>query len=438
MPAALVRSGSSERTDTRADESSAQVRRLEHDASPPQVAAGGSRVLYVSGQPLVPSKLGPARRNHHVIAQLSRFYQVSVVGIGEDADAATLRAGCPGSLDDVRFVRARRSSNLKFVYKVWRTASGRCDFVPAGEPALRRTFADMMATTRFDAVVLSSVLLGPLVSTASTQVIADTHNVEFDVHRRTAAHSDRLLRRAYAAAQWRWTRNAERRFGRQARLLLATSERDRHLFESELQIEGPVVIPNGIDLEEFRPVPAVRNPIILFSGLMSYYPNQQGIRWFLDEVFPSLLGAVPRVKLVVAGAAPPQWLLARRSGNVEVTGRVEDMRPYIASAAVVIAPLHIGGGTRVKILEAQAMRRPVVSTTIGAEGLRQRDGHTLLLGDDARDFARHVARLLQDPGAADQIAEHGYRHVVANFDWNAIGEQLARVLNVRLGLTSRV
>ena len=113
------------------------------------------------------------------------------------------------------------------------------------------------------------------------------------------------------------------------------------------------------------------------------------------------------------------------------------MRPHIAAAGVVIAPLAIGGGTRVKILEAQAMARPVVSTTIGAEGLGQRDGDSILIGDDAESFAGHVVRVLSDPEAAARIASAGRRHVVQHFDWNRIGERLNRILDERIGLRSK-
>jgi glycosyltransferase involved in cell wall biosynthesis len=167
---------------------------------------------------------------------------------------------------------------------------------------------------------------------------------------------------------------------------------------------------------------------------LSYYPNQQGVRWFLDHVFPLVLRQVPNARVIVAGAAPPSWLLSRRCARVEVTGQVADMRPYIRSAAAVIAPLMIAGGTRVKILEAQAMARPVVSTSVGAEGLLQRAGDTLLIGDDAETFGRHVRDLLTNPVEAYALALRGRAHVERLFDWNRIGERLEQLLGLHFGL----
>jgi glycosyltransferase involved in cell wall biosynthesis len=194
-------------------------------------------------------------------------------------------------------------------------------------------------------------------------------------------------------------------------------------------------VPNGIDLVEFRPHAPARSPVILFSGLMSYYPNQQGVRWFLDSVLPRVRREVPNARVVIAGASPPKWLIARREIGVDVTGAVVDMRPQFAAASVVIVPLKIGGGTRVKILEAQAMERPVVSTAVGAEGLAQRHDETILLGDDEESFAAHVIRLLKDRSTAARIARGGRRHVVQHFDWDRIGNELNRLLTARVGLS---
>jgi len=177
-----------------------------------------------------------------------------------------------------------------------------------------------------------------------------------------------------------------------------------------------------------------RPETVLFSGLMSYYPNDQAVRWFLNAVLPLIRRQVPHVQITIAGAGPRPWLKARASTNIEVTGTVPDMRPYIARSSVVVAPLHIGGGTRVKILEAQAMCKPVVSTAIGAEGLNLVDGESVLLADDPKKFSSHVVQLLQNPGLAHKISKGGYAHVCRYFSWNDIGEKLNHVLQSHLGL----
>jgi glycosyltransferase involved in cell wall biosynthesis len=395
------------------------------------------RLLYVSASRLVPAKLGPARRNHHIIDQLARFYNVSVISVGTPTEYQHFMSEFGHRLADVRFVAVPSSRLRKALVKVWRTATGRSDFLPSREVALRRAVRERTTAERFDAIVLSTLLLRTLPLPADVPVIGDTHNVEFDVFRRTASTAGGAIRRSYAWCQARLTANEERKCGRRASLVLATSSRDARLFNDALGLADVEVVPNGIDLDEFRPaeqlVPA---PVIIFSGLLSYYPNQQGARWLLDEVLPLVRRRVPGVKLVIAGAAPPAWLLERRSPAVDVTGPVADMRPHLARATVAAAPLMIGGGTRVKILEALAMAKPVVSTTIGAEGLGLVHDETVLIGDDAATFATQLVQALTDRDRMARLTQAGRQHVIEHFDWNRIGEQLQRVLADRLGLVS--
>ena len=397
-----------------------------------------SRVLYVSAAPPVPSKIGPARRNFHIIDQLARFYDVSVLSLGSERHAAMFGEAFRARVPRAHFAPYRGGTRQNFARKVWRTLANRCDFGPTREPALRRLCGEVAGDGAFDAIVLSSVLLRGLPLPAGVPIVGDTHNVEFDVLRRTAGSADAWGRRAYASAQWRATRREESRAARGVDLLMATSERDARVFGDELAVSDVEVVPNGIDLAEFAPASRAGQPgVILFSGLMSYYPNQQAVRWFLDRVFPTVLRHVPGATLVVAGAAPPRWLLDRAGARLRVTGAVPDMRPFLEEASVFVAPLRIGGGTRVKILEAQAVGRPVVSTAIGAEGLMARHGESILISDDPDVFAGHVRDVLTDDGLAGRIADEGRRGVVRHYDWNHIGDHMQRLLQRRAGLVAR-
>jgi glycosyltransferase involved in cell wall biosynthesis len=396
-----------------------------------------SRVLYISYASPMNGRLGPARRHYHMVEQLSRFYDLHLLSIGTPSDAVALARRFGSRVSRATFVEPTRSAVPKHVRKLWRTLRGECDFLPAAEPVLRREARLLTSPARCDAVLLSSVLLRRLPLAGGVPVIADTHNAEFDVLRRTAASSDTWMRRQYATWQMAATRREERRCGRAVDLVLATSDRDRRLFEEELELPHVAVIPNGIDLGEFDPGETTPSPgAIVFSGLMSYYPNQQAVRWFLDEIFPLVLRRVPAARFVVAGAAPPGWLHARASDHVDVTGRVPDIRPYLRAASVVVVPLRIGGGTRVKILEAQAMRRPVVSTTIGAEGLGLSPGESILLEDDAHEFADRVVDLLTDASLAARITANAWAHAASHFNWSDIGERLSGVLQSSIGLTA--
>lgn len=401
-------------------------------------APAASRVLYIAYASPAPTRLGPARRHFHILQQLARFYDVHFLCIGDRTEAEACERQFGDCVPAFTFVPRSPGRRRRHARKVARTLLGRCDFLPALETGLQEACGQVTAAHRFDAIVLSSVLLGSLPLPAGVPLIADTHNVEFDVLRRTASDADHLLLRHYARRQWRATRREERRCGEGVDLLLATSRRDRDVFERELGLRHVAVVPNGIDLTEFVPPDDGPQPdTILFSGLMSYYPNQQAIRWFLDEVFPAVLRRRPGARLVVAGAAPPRWLSALAGPHVEVTGFVPDIRPHVARAAVVVAPLRIGGGTRVKILEALAMGRPVVSTTIGAEGLDLVHGSSVLFAEEPGAFAEAILAVLADAELARQLGARGRQHVVDHFDWDRIGEGAHTLLASRVGLAGR-
>lgn len=327
---------------------------------------------------------------------------------------------------DVRafYVRPAGPRALQIARKLMRTATLRCDFLPPTQRALRSELSAIVSREHFDAVVLSHLLMADVSLPEDTVVIADSHNVEFDVLRRIARARGSPVRRAYATVQGAATKRAEARCGLRVHSLLATSGRDKALFQHELGLAA-VVIPNGIDLSEFQRVVASEGPpTILFAGLMSYHPNDEAIRWFLDAVLPLVQQQRPDVRMVVAGAAPASWLRRRACETLWVTGPVDDMRPHLRAATVVVAPIRHGGGTRVKILEAMATGRPVVSTSIGCEGLGITHENGVLIADDSRGFADMVLRVLGDADLAARLVDDGHTHVTRYFDWDAIGTQL--------------
>jgi glycosyltransferase involved in cell wall biosynthesis len=189
------------------------------------------------------------------------------------------------------------------------------------------------------------------------------------------------------------------------------------------------VVPNGVDLDFFRP--SARStlrepPTLLFFGAIDYYPNTDAMHFFLRDVFPHLLERYPHVRLCIVGRKPPESISAYRSANVEVTGVVDDVRPWLERADVVVVPLRIGGGTRLKILEAMAMGKAVVSTALGAEGLAVTPEHDLLVADDAPAFVAQIGRLLDDPALRLRVGASARRLVASRYSWKAAVEGLSR------------
>jgi hypothetical protein len=203
---------------------------------------------------------------------------------------------------------------------------------------------------------------------------------------------------------------------------LACSEKDAQLIRRDAPEVPMVVIPNGVDLSTFVPSRHLESqcPTLLYVGAMDYYPNSDAVQFFIKTMYEPLRRAVVNLRVQVVGHTPPPDIrqLAELPG-VEVTGSVPDVRPYYEQATVFIVPLRLGGGTRLKIVEAMAMGLPVVSTTIGAEGLDVRPGEDILIADDAASFTDAVLRLLKDADLRDRIAEGG-QVLARRYDWTIL------------------
>jgi glycosyltransferase involved in cell wall biosynthesis len=186
------------------------------------------------------------------------------------------------------------------------------------------------------------------------------------------------------------------------------------------------VVPNAVDLEYFRARPEAPGPephSICFFGAINYFPNTDGLQFFLKEIFPLVLARLPGAKLSVVGHTP-QDLFQLQSATVDMKGFVPDVRVEVERAAVVIAPLRIGGGTRLKILEAMAMSKPVVSTPQGAEGLDVSDGRELLLADGPAAFADQLVRLLEDAALGRRLGAAARHLVEQRYGWGASAARL--------------
>lgn len=185
------------------------------------------------------------------------------------------------------------------------------------------------------------------------------------------------------------------------------------------------VISNGVDLDYFVPSRELPEPFsLVFTGMMAYMPNHEGITWFLDDVFPRVRRALPDARLYIVGKDPPASLRQRASAQVVVTGTVPDVRPWLRRATASIVPLRSGGGTRLKISEALAMKKPVVTTRIGCEGIDVVDGESVLIADGAASFADAVVRLLTDAELRARLGSSGHDLVCRRYGWSAIGEEV--------------
>jgi glycosyltransferase involved in cell wall biosynthesis len=223
----------------------------------------------------------------------------------------------------------------------------------------------------------------------------------------------------------------EREYVSRAEHVLAVSENDRDFFLKYAPEDRMSVIPTGVDIDYFSPSDGEEDPYsIIFTGSMDWIANEDGIVFFIEDVLPLVRKRFPRAKLWIVGRRPTSRLrqIGRSARDVEVTGTVDDIRPYLARGSVYVVPLLIGGGTRIKIFEAMAAGKAVVSTTIGAEGLPVQHGENILLADDAETLARSVADLLGDAVRRKNMGAAARKLVSENYSWKAVGKSMARVL----------
>jgi glycosyltransferase involved in cell wall biosynthesis len=295
-------------------------------------------------------------------------------------------------------------------------------------PSVVRRIRDLLQTRRFDLIHVDSIMLSrylPLVRGAP--LVCGHHNVESVLLQRRALAERTPWRRAYLRHQARLTAREERRWCARCDLNIVVSEADRVTLQRSVPGATCAVVPNGVDIETFRPNPG-RDEGIVFVGESTWFPNRDGWQYFCHEILPGIRAA--------AGMTPVRWVgrasdaLRRHYHDryaVELTGYVADVRPYVRDAACYVVPLRVGGGTRLKILDAWAMGKAVVSTSVGCEGLAADDGRNILIRDDPESFAQAVCAVLRDLPLRQRLGVEGRRTVERQYSWERIGESLLRL-----------
>lgn len=249
------------------------------------------------------------------------------------------------------------------------------------------------------------------------------HNVETAIWKRRAGHASDPVRRLYFTMQAERMQRYEARMCRAASQVVAVSRADAELMRRMFAVTRVSEIPTGVNLEFFAPPEASeRRADLVFLGSMDWLPNIHGVRKFVDETLPMIRRRMPPCTLAIVGRTPPREILSlgERDPRIIVTGTVPDVRPWLWGSAVSIVPLYIGGGTRLKIYESMAARIPVVSTTIGAEGLEIHPPRDIRIADSPGDFADRCAELLESPAERARVADSAWEMVASRFSWERV------------------
>ncbi len=388
------------------------------------------RILWVKVGNLWPPNTGGRLRSFHIVSELARRHRVTLVttnGPGENpAELAARLAHCEKVLaipyqapkqGSAAFAGALLQSWLSpLPVDMWKWR------IPAVKAAVER----IMAENKIDVCVADFLLaIANVPLTGPAPVVFFSHNVEHMIWKRLAEVEPSPLKRALLDLEWRKMRRYERRACELAQATVAVSDADRDLLKSCAADAEVHTVPTGVDVSYFSPNGYREAPAALvFTGSMDWYPNEDAIFYFMEKILPAVRRALPSVTLSVVGRDPTARLrAAAAAAGVRVTGTVDDVRPHVAAGAVYIVPLRIGGGTRLKIFEALAMGKAVVSTTIGAEGLPLVDGEHFIRADEPSDFARAVVALLGDPARRSALGAAGRKLVEERYSWSSVARE---------------
>jgi glycosyltransferase involved in cell wall biosynthesis len=398
------------------------------------------KILWVCPTFLHPTTRGGQIRTLGMLRELHRSHEIHFAALQrpEDGSEGVERAPefCAKSYPVFHDPPAARSaafytqalgsafSDMPLAVSRWRSA------------ALRQRVEQLLAGQRFDRVVCDFLAAAPNVPSMERATLFQ-HNVETIIWERlrdTASNPLRRMALRYEAARML---AYERAMCRAAGHVIAVSEEDADRMRSRFGISRISAVPTGVDIDFFAPRgDCAPEADLVFTGSMNWNPNIDGVSYFCAEILPLILTRKPDCRVAIVGRTPPPSItrLAEIHPNVSVTGDVPDIRPYLWGSKVCIVPLRIGGGTRLKIYEAMAARVPVVSTSVGAEGLPVSNGENIVLADDPRRFAEACLELLGDNDRRHRLAGQAWDLVSSRYSWKQAADCFERILETAPGL----
>jgi sugar transferase (PEP-CTERM/EpsH1 system associated) len=407
------------------------------------------QLLFLTPQLPYPPRQGTTLRNFNLIKQLAQRHTIDLLSFMGPGDELTPDSELHRLCRHVATApQPQRSSNQRAQDTL---------LSPQPDMALRLASPEMAGLVRawtgaqqYDIVQAEGIEMAQYgmlaartrpASAAPPQFVFDNHNCEYLLQKRNALTDLRQVKRlaaaGYSLIQWQKLARYEAAVCRNAAAVTVVSQADGAALQHIVPEIQPVVVSNGIDLSQYEQPPGAMDPIeepatLVFTGKMDYRPNIDAVLWFGRDVLPLISDVNPAVRFQIVGMNPHARLDELRTvPQIEITGAVDDVRPYINRATVYVIPMRIGGGTRFKALEAMASRKAIVSTSLGIEGIAVEDGRELLIADDPVSMAAAILQLLdEDAAERAQLGEAGYRFVSANYAWEQIVPRMEAVYDL--------
>lgn len=392
------------------------------------------KILFVAPYLPSPARFGGQRRMEGLLRGLAERHEVSVLAFNssdayatESLEATAAYCKKVTTLPDLdpRSVREKRRLQMRSLLSLHSfehlQVKSRADF--------QQKIDEHLASETYDVVQVEFANMASYRYSRRGKkqplLVLDEHNIEYDLQRRTAGSADGIARLVYNSLNWRKLGREEKRAWQRFDGVVLTSARDEQVLCEVSPKTRTAVVPNGVNVTQFMPSEAPTEPdTLVFFGANNYFPNHDALLYFIDEILPKVVARRPNVKLQIVGPGAQPAVLAKQGKHVEIVGFVDDLMPYLERATAIVVPLRIGGGTRLKIVEAMAKSKAIVSTRIGAEGIDVSHGRDILLGDTPADFADAIVRVLEDSTLARELGRKARELAVTRYSWGAIVAQL--------------
>lgn len=394
------------------------------------------RILYVTQIIPYPPHGGVLQRGYNLLRELGRHHEVHLLAFHHPDELRGADAVERSRVELGKFCRSVEYFELWPKKSRWHTALALGAGIVYPRPfsvlaqknaRLSARVAEYCSQSLVDIVHLDTIALAPLrESCGGMPVVLAHHNIESQLMARRAEHESGWAARTYVDVQARRLTEYEREQAARFPLNITVSQADSATLRAICPQARCTEVPNGVDTEYFTPRPAADAPTMIYTGGMNMFANRDAVEWFLASVWPLIRAEVPEARFLAVGQSPSARVLAaaQADSHVEVPGFVDDVRPWVARAAVYVMPLRVGGGTRLKMVDAMAQGKAIVATRLGAEGIAGDDGVHFRLADDAEAFARTVVQVLRDPAQRLRLGAAARARAESHYAWPGLAARL--------------
>lgn len=382
------------------------------------------KIVVVSTQFPYPPRSGYPTRVYHLVRQLAARHDVTLLSFArpdQREQAHELQNELPVRVVEHEMsVSARRRAQAASLVSL-RPFS--CREVYSRE--MQRAINDLCTPGEADVIQLESSQLCTYTFPRHVRIVLDEHDIVYELLQRLFEGERAALRRGFNRIEHARFRRFEQRCWEQVDGCVVTSDRELPTVQPYRAGKPLAVVPNGVDVEYFRPADAPVEPLtVLFNGILTSRPNIDAAHHLVEEIWPLVQQRCPDARLTLVGRASPASVRRLSRPGVVLTGEVPDVRPYLEQAAVVAVPIRMGGGTRLKVVEGLAMGKALVSTSVGCEGIAVRDNEQLLIRDGASAFASGILALFENPSLAAALGRSGRGVIEQEYSWDLAGERL--------------